>query len=249
MPENRWYKDTDEGSNRAQTFDGTVPVVLVSDKELMDWSEQWQLTLVVNVLGKRVSFKALEHKLTRDWARKGTVKIIDMLRGYYAVKFSEDEDYKHALLQGPWMITYHYLLVQRWRTNFLKRAKKELKIAVWVRIPELPLELYNDMFLTRVGSTLGHMLKVDRLTSIHSRGQFARICVEVDLAKPLIPQVMVRGEILNLEYEGLHSVCFNCGVYGHRLYSCSTPSNNLNVVQTKSTGVVPSPELAVPCLT
>lgn len=69
---------------------------------------------------------------------------------------------------------------------------------------------------------LGVLLKVDRLTSIHSRGEFACICVEVDLAKSLIPQVEVRGEIINLEYGGLHSVCFTCGVYGHRAAECKS---------------------------
>lgn len=152
---------------------------------------------------------------------KGKVKITDIPRGYYAIKFDSAEDNRHALLKGPWMVADHYILVQRWRPNFLRNANKERKVAVWVRVPELPLELYNGSFLKRLGSTLGSMLKIDRLTSIHSRGQFARICVEIDLAKHLIPQVMVRGEVLNLEFEGLHSVCFNCGVYGHRFDACS----------------------------
>lgn len=26
--------------------------------------------------------------------------------------------------------------------------------------------------------------------------------------------------MLNLEYEGLHSICFHCGVYGHRMDVC-----------------------------
>lgn len=30
---------------------------------------------------------------------------------------------------------------------------------------------------------LGTMLKIDKLTSIHSRGHFAQICVEIDLDK------------------------------------------------------------------
>ncbi|MCI53307.1 hypothetical protein A2U01_0074553, partial [Trifolium medium] len=66
------------------------------------------------------------------------------------------------------------------------------------------------------------MLKIDKLTSIHARGKFARICVEIDLEKKLIPQVSVNalGLVLNLEYEGLHAVCFNCGKYGHKKDVC-----------------------------
>lgn len=124
------------------------------------------------------------------------------------------------LLEDPWMVAKHYLLVQRWRLNFLRGAKTASKIAMWIRIPELPLEIYNEIFLRRLDSSLGTFLKIDRLTSIQSRGQFARICVEVDLAIPLLPQVIVRGEKLKLEYESLHVVCFRSGVYGHRVDAC-----------------------------
>lgn len=112
------------------------------------------------------------------------------------------------------MVADHYILIQRWHLNFHKSAQKESKVAVRVRIVELPLELYNDKFFKRLGATFGILLKINRLTLIYLRGQFARICVEVDIAKPLIPQVEVRGEVIKLEYEGLYSVCFNCGVYG-----------------------------------
>lgn len=49
------------------------------------------------------------------------------------------------------MVADHYLLVQRWKPNFINRAKTEKKVAMWVRIPELALELYNQKFLSRLG--------------------------------------------------------------------------------------------------
>lgn len=45
------------------------------------------------------------------------------------------------------MVADHYILVQRWHPNFLNSAKTESKVVVWLRTPELPLELYNDIFL------------------------------------------------------------------------------------------------------
>lgn len=226
LPENRWYKEVVIPEEKRK---GGLLEIKVSDEEIMNWSEQWQKTLVINVLGKKVNYRALENKLNRDWARAGKIKIIDMPRGFYAVQFAEDADYNHALFEGPWMIADHYILVQRWRRNFLKSARKENRIAVWVRVPELPLELYNDIFLKRLGSSLGTMLKIDRLTSVHARGQFARLCVEIDLAKPVVPQVLVRGVVLNLEYEGLHTICFHCGVYGHRENECLLKEKSLGV--------------------
>lgn len=114
-------------------------MIPVSDEELNDWCEPWKLTLVVNVMGKKLNFRVLENKIRRDWARKGAVKIIDLPRGFYAVLFDEEEDYNHVLFQGPWMVADHYLLVQRWRPNFLNKAITEKRVAVWIKIPELPL--------------------------------------------------------------------------------------------------------------
>ncbi|XP_057720823.1 uncharacterized protein LOC130935215 [Arachis stenosperma] len=157
----------------------------------------------MKVLGKRVHLGFMEQRLNRDWAKK------------------DEEDYNHALMEGPWMITGHYLIVQRWRPFFLASENIVKKIAAWIRIPNLPIELYNHRFLSRVGSTLGTMLKIDRATSVHSRGRFARICVELDLSKKLVPKISILGQILNVEYEGLHLICFTCGKYGHRPDQCS----------------------------
>nr|KYP55829.1 hypothetical protein KK1_002054 [Cajanus cajan] len=118
------------------------------------------------------------------------------------------------------MIADHYILVQRWRPFFTLTATQTRKVTTWIRIPGLTIELYNDRFLWRVGSKLGTMLKVDKLTSIHSRGKFARICVEVNLNRRLVSMINVMGHIIKLEYEGLHLVCFNCGKYRHKQDQC-----------------------------
>lgn len=237
MPENRWYKENEDPKPPEFFLEGNIPVINVSDRELMDWSEPWKLTLVVNIMGKKVNFRVLENKLNRDWAREGSIKIIDLPKGFFAVMFSAETDYNRALFEGPWMVADHYLLVQRWRPNFINRAKKESKIAVWIRIPELALELYNLKFLTRLGSSLGNFLKMDQLTTFHHRGQFARICVELDLNKALTPHVIVRGEKARLEYEGLHAVCFTCGIYGHRMDTCTVQKPTVQVPTNSDDGV------------
>lgn len=99
--------------------------------------------------------------------------------------FSNKEDHSFALFEDPWMVADHYLIVQRWRPFFLMHAEITKKVVVWVKIQRLLIELYNEVFLQRIGMSLGKFLKVDRLTYIHSRGKFARICVELDLEKPL----------------------------------------------------------------
>ncbi|KAL4329649.1 hypothetical protein AHAS_Ahas13G0321200 [Arachis hypogaea] len=218
-PKDQWYIDAEKEDLGEKPFD-PCPTIPVSKEEFDEWCKPWRNALIVKVLGKRVGLGFIEQRLRRDWAKKGNINVIDMDRDYFLVHFSDEADYSHALLEGPWMIAGHYLIVQRWRPFFLNSENQVKKIAAWIRIPNLPIELYNPRFLWRVGSAIGQMLKIDRTTSIHSRGRFARICVEIDLAKQLVPRISVLGSELNIEYEGLYQICFNCGRYGHRMDQC-----------------------------
>ena len=129
-----------------------------------------RLILVVHVLGWKVGFKRLEAKLHRDWEKEGKIRITDLPCNFYVVQFTSLVDYKLALYDGLWLIADHCILVQRWHPMFMEN---------WVRIPSLPLELCNDVFLRRVGEKLGKFRKVDCLTSIHSRGLLVRVCIEL----------------------------------------------------------------------
>ncbi|KAI9117367.1 hypothetical protein K1719_011533 [Acacia pycnantha] len=93
-------------------------------------------------------------------------------------------------------------------------------IAAWIRLPDVPFEFYNVESLRRIGNMVGKMIKIDRSTSIYDKGGFVRICVELDLTRPLLPTYVVFGEERPIIYEGLHRVCFNCGKYGHQKVEC-----------------------------
>ncbi|XVF13095.1 hypothetical protein REPUB_Repub08aG0178400 [Reevesia pubescens] len=71
-----------------------------------------------------------------------------------------------------------------------------------------------------IGRKIGKPLKLDANTSLAIKGKFAYICVEVDMSKPLISRVRVGNFIQVIEYESMHIVYFECGVYGHQMDKC-----------------------------
>ncbi|KAG4953642.1 hypothetical protein JHK82_039262 [Glycine max] len=91
---------------------------------------------------------------------------------------------------------------------------------VWTKFRDFN-ELYNDIFLKCISVSFGKFLKIDKLTSIQSRGKFASIYVELDLEKPRETHIYVKGHKLFLEYEDLHSICFKCGRVGHKKDDCT----------------------------
>ncbi|XP_031108615.1 uncharacterized protein LOC116013097 [Ipomoea triloba] len=91
---------------------------------------------------------------------------------------------------------------------------------VWIRFPCLPAEYYDHNFLMRVGAKVGRPINIDTATSLVSRASFARVCVEVDITKPLLAKFTLKNRVRPVVYEGLHLICFKCGMYGHNAENC-----------------------------
>ncbi|KAL7181683.1 hypothetical protein ACSBR1_040559 [Camellia fascicularis] len=110
----------------------------------------------------------------------------------------------------------HYLTVRKWEPNFKPSEAFETTAAIRVRFPELPIEYYQDKVLFAIAKTIGKPLKIDWTTTMATRGKFARICVEMDLTKPLTPKFVLENKCYNIEYEFVHSFYFLCGLIDHR---------------------------------
>lgn len=236
---------------------GKLPSLQVSAEEYEAWCKPYSKSLIVKLMGKSFSMNFLKQRIEKMWGRPGNpIKVMPLSNGYLIVSFTTEADRDFALQEGPWMIGDHYLLVQRWRPNFNPwKADNQKKIAAWIRVPNLPSELYNVESLRRIGNLVGRTLKIDRTTAFSEKGGFARICVEVDLQRPLLPAFFHFGEEFKIVYEGLHLICFTCGKYGHRTESCpfykkdqeksmASESNNPSQNETTTTKQVPSSDLS-----
>lgn len=68
---------------------------------------------------------------------------------------------------------------------------------------------YDDKILLTIGNVVGKALTVDRNTHFAISGKFARVYVQLDFTKPLVPQIEIDGHLNNVEYEGLSLICFH----------------------------------------
>lgn len=71
--------------------------------------------------------------------------------------------------------------------------------------------MFSEKVLFGMGNALGKTVKIDRTTGGVMKGKYARVCIELDLNKPLVPSISIYGRIQQVEYEGLHKICFQCG--------------------------------------
>ncbi|XVF44685.1 hypothetical protein PTKIN_Ptkin02bG0144100 [Pterospermum kingtungense] len=172
--------------------------------------------------------KEEKDRMRRPWRQMLIVKFL--------VKFTSKEDYDHAKFEGPWMVLDHYLI--EWYPNFDPVIDKTKKMLVWVRFPCLPMEYYNVKFLRKVGKKIGRPIKTDQATSLITRGNFARLCVEVDITKPLLSKFKLRRRVRRIEYEGIHLVCFKFGIYDHRQDKCPLSKELHQTVEVEGNRVV-----------
>lgn len=203
-------------------FEGTIrcPVILLSKEEKLKLRKPWKQSLIIKMFNGKVGYMGLMRKLKRKWSLKGDMILTDIGCKYYIARFTNNEDYHHVLTQGPWMIDDNYLTIRKWTPNFIADDAPIKVLTAWVRIPSLSVEYFDSDFLHKVGSKIGKVLRIDKTTAQAERGQFTRLSIEIDLTKPLLSKFWLKGRIWKIQYEGLHSICFSCGCWGHSSKEC-----------------------------
>ncbi|KAJ1439579.1 hypothetical protein SESBI_02525 [Sesbania bispinosa] len=83
------------------------PTVKVELEEYENWRTPWKFRLIVRLLGKRVGLRFMSMKLNYLWAKNGDIRVMDVSEDFFFVRFPDEEDYKHALFEGPWLIVDH----------------------------------------------------------------------------------------------------------------------------------------------
>jgi hypothetical protein len=180
----------------------------------------WSASLIVKVFGRSVGYMFLVNKLKAIWRTNNGFSCVDLGLGFFLVKFENRDDFEDVLRNGPWFIGEHFLSIRPWVPDFRASDASVSSVAVWVRLPELPVEYYHKDSLMHIGSGIGPVLRVDFNTASGTRGRFARLCIQLDLDKPLIRTVRVGKLKLAVVYEGIGLLCFKCGKLGHKQEWC-----------------------------
>ncbi|KAI3905565.1 hypothetical protein MKX01_036474 [Papaver californicum] len=186
--------------------------------------QKWKWCIIGKVQGKTVGFKFLHEKVNQLWKLSAPFNMLDPGRDFFLFKFGNLDDYKKVVFGSPWFISGHFLNLQRWSPNFRLSTAIMEKTVVWFRIPELPLEYFDKDILFKIGNILEHTINFELTTEQVARGRFARVCVEIETSKPLIPCIRIGGSYQKIEYEGLNQVCFRYWKVSHKQNNCGHDS-------------------------
>ncbi|KAL0000651.1 hypothetical protein SO802_014432 [Lithocarpus litseifolius] len=135
-----------------------------------------------------------ESKLNLLWKSAGSLDCVDLGKEFYSVGFSLKEDMDAVLKNEPWFVTGHFLSIRPWEPLFKPSCISVSSITVWVRLQELPMELYEVKVLKQISEAIGRVLRIDSHIAMEARRRYARICIHPsDQANARI-QHLCRGE-------------------------------------------------------
>ncbi|GJR07444.1 zinc knuckle CX2CX4HX4C containing protein [Tanacetum coccineum] len=108
-----------------------------------------------------------------------------------------------------------------------------VRIPLWVKIYNVPLEAWNVEGISRIASRIGTPIIMDKVTTFmcerrYRRASFARVLIEVDDAKGIVDNVEIWYKKLNrtmklrVEYAWQPSLCSHCCVFGHSFKGCNS---------------------------
>ncbi|XP_030939834.1 uncharacterized protein LOC115964714 [Quercus lobata] len=167
-----------------------------------------------------VGFNYLTFKINVLWKPMAKMDCVDLGKDFFLIEFSDDGDYDKVLCGGPRFVGEHFLAIKPWGPYFKALEATFSSVANWVRLLELPIEFYDTTILRQIGSAIGLVLRTDSFIASSSRGSYARLCIQINLEKPLINIVRVRHLKQKFMYKGIGSLCFCCGRLGHKQENC-----------------------------
>ncbi|KAG8368960.1 hypothetical protein BUALT_Bualt15G0100600 [Buddleja alternifolia] len=199
-------------------------MIMLEDDYAKEVINEWNNAIILKLEGRSLNMNIFAVKVDNLWKLGGRFDIIDLGFGCYIMKLEDRSKMDNILTRGPWMVYNYYLGVRKWTPEFRASTDKTLTAITWARVPEVPVEYLKPDILYCIAKSIGILIKVDHNSFSALREKYARVCVQVDLDKPLKSLVGINGKKYNIEYENLPIICFECGRFGHRSPTCPTRS-------------------------
>jgi hypothetical protein len=152
-----------------------------------------------------------------------TPKILYLSKGWFGFLCKSSED-ASLLLDSRWVNGGSSLMLKRWRVTFDPVTEYFSLRHMWVLLPGLPLQLWNEGAMQAIENSLGKFIMVDRTTLSAASRKVGRILVEMDihLGLPEVIEIEWRGRriLQRLDYLGIPFRCSFCRSTSHLQRDC-----------------------------
>ena len=105
--------------------------------------------------------------------------------GWLIFKFTSELDMYEVLSGGPYYVFGRLLILKIMPEYFDFDTTDMIRMPIWVRFPNLPLQCWSPLCLSKLASVIGKLVHSDSPTTSMSRLSYARVMIKVDLLAEL----------------------------------------------------------------
>ncbi|GJV03626.1 zinc knuckle CX2CX4HX4C containing protein [Tanacetum coccineum] len=179
----------------------TCPTGSIPMKVFETVSTRFDNTLYGYFISKRVAFPIVEYYVRNNWGKFGLTRIMMNSKGSFFFKFKTTKGLEDVLENGPWMIRNSPIILKKWAMNTRLCKEEFTRIRVWVKIYDVPLQVFSEDGISIIASHIGKPIMLDSYTismCIESwgRSSFARCLIEVsadDVFKDTLTMGVIRS--------------------------------------------------------
>ncbi|XP_009586956.1 uncharacterized protein [Nicotiana tomentosiformis] len=195
-------------------------VAQLQKKKIEQETLKWEKAAILYVVGDSPTICVLERFIAATWNFTSKPKMYYHNEGYFVVLFNSLEDRDAIIFSGTYTINNRPIIVRAWSPEFNFSEEVLRTISLWIRLPNLPLNYWDTVTLSRIGSVLGCPIYAGECTSGIDKISYARILVEMDVTRELPVSIKVQdleGKFFEqaVEYDWKPIYCPECLQIGH----------------------------------
>lgn len=210
------------------------PSISFTGAEIGACEKLFEHSIVAKFTVGRPNLPEIQKAFVSQWRIAGRASLSSIWDSRHVlIVFDSEDDVRVALSSSLNKVGHAYFRLFRWFPDYNPKQESTVK-TVWVRLPNLPISLYEKSFIEAIVSTFGYFVNIDDRTKACTSLRFARACVEIDVMKSIPKAVWIslpdnRSYWQDVEVEGNMAYCKRCKVHGHSLETCRKARNYVQV--------------------
>lgn len=160
------------------------PVVFFSAQDyLVKLAQDCKLTIIGKFLKTKPTMEEIRKLFVSQFHLKAPVKIVYFDHKYVYLDFANEVDYNHIYSKTYIHFGDYLMKILKWTPDFKPEVETAI-VSVWIIIHQLLWHLFRWDVISRMVEDVGTGIAPDQAIYSKSRGNIAKVKVEINLLKP-----------------------------------------------------------------
>ncbi|GLT52711.1 hypothetical protein SLA2020_260350 [Shorea laevis] len=189
----------------------------------------WEDCLIGTFMGDAPSYGHILSMANRIWGKRCHISVTGLNNNSFLFKIPDPSTRAWVLNSGPWHVAHKTLVMRKWEPNYKEFKQDPKRMPIWVKLWDVPMDLFSVESLCYIASGIGVPLALDKATEDRTRVDFAKVCVEIEVANAQdLPEIIpvdtedFPSVDIRVEYPWLPATCSSCKKKRHTSRNCKT---------------------------